>query len=96
MKPSEALRKHRQEVLEIIASHSVTNPRVFGSVIFGDDEESSDIDLLVDPGDKTTLFELAAIQRELETLLGVAVDLVTPKSMSEGIRVKVLAEAQIL
>ncbi|CAN5500298.1 nucleotidyltransferase [soil metagenome] len=96
MKPSEALRKHRNEVLEIIAAHSVTNPRVFGSVIYGDDIESSDIDLLVDPGDKTTLFELAAIQRELETLLEFEVDLVTPKSMSEGIRAKVLAEARTL
>ena len=32
MRPSEALERHRDEVLEILARYPVSNPRVFGSV----------------------------------------------------------------
>lgn len=49
MRPSEALAKHRDEVLAIIARHAVSNPRVFGSVARGEDEEGSDLDMLVHP-----------------------------------------------
>jgi len=46
MRPSEALAKHRDEVLAIIARYPVTNPRIFGSVARGDDVEGSDVDIL--------------------------------------------------
>jgi predicted nucleotidyltransferase len=44
----------------------------------GDDVEGSDLDLLVDPTEETSLFDLAGLALELERLLGVPVDLVTP------------------
>ena len=37
MRPSEALARNLDEVLEIIARYPVTNPRVFGSVARGED-----------------------------------------------------------
>lgn len=48
MRPSEALAKHRDKVLEIIARYPVSNPRIFGSVARGEDVEGFDVDLLVD------------------------------------------------
>jgi predicted nucleotidyltransferase len=48
---------------EIIAHHGVTRPRVFGGAAPGEDQEGSDLDLLIDPAPTTTRFTLAALQR---------------------------------
>ena len=94
MKPSVALKKHRDSVREITASHRVTNIRVFGSVLRGDDQEGSDLDLLVDPTMETTLFDIGAIRHELSTLLGVPVDVLTPEALPEKSRGEVIKEAE--
>jgi len=70
------------------------NPRVFGSVVRGDDTDGSDIDVLVDPLPGTTLFDLGGLQVELETLLGVPVDLLTPGDLPLKFRAQVLSEAR--
>lgn len=75
MRPSEALAKHRDEVLAILAKYPVSNPRVFGSVARGEDVEGSDLDLLVKPAPGTTYFDLARLAGELNILLGCEVDL---------------------
>jgi len=78
MRPSEALAKHRDEVLAIIAKYPVSNPRVFGSVARGEDTEGSDLDLMVEPvSGVTTLVDLGLLREELVTVLGKEVDLMT-------------------
>jgi Nucleotidyltransferase domain len=57
------------------------------------DTEESDLDLLVDPSPHTTLMTLAAIQLDAEHLLGVHVDVLTPNSIPQRIRDRVLLEA---
>lgn len=94
MRPSIALRENRQTVREIVLNHRVSSVRVFGSVLHGCDAEGSDLDLLVFPTDKTTLFDLARIKGGLEALLGVSVDVLTPNSLPEKFRDQVLTEAQ--
>jgi len=94
MKPSVALANHRQAIREIAERHRVRNVRVFGSVLNGTDTEDSDLDLLVDPTDKTTLFDIGAIKHELGLLLGMEVDVLTPKSLPDTFRERVIAEAQ--
>jgi len=93
MKPSEALVQHRAAIRQVVALHHARNARVFGSVMRGQDTESSDLDILVDPTSETTLMDVAAIQVELQRLLGVSVDVLTPKALPEKIRSIVLAEA---
>ncbi len=94
MKPSTSLELRRSAVREAAARHQTVNPRVFGSVVHGDDTDGSDIDLLVDPLPGTTLFDLGGLQVELEALLSVPVDLLTPGDLPIKFRAKVLAEAQ--
>ena len=94
MRPSLALQTHRDAIREIALSHRVKNVRVFGSVLHGDDTEDSDLDLLVDPTPETTLFDIAKIQFELKELLGVAVDVLTPKALPDKFREQVILEAQ--
>ena len=93
MKPSEALRTHRAQLREIVARHGAVRPRIFGSAVRGNDTDESDLDLLVDPTSQTTLLTLAAIQLEAERLLGVRVDVLTPKSLPKTFRDRVLLEA---
>jgi predicted nucleotidyltransferase len=79
MKPSLALASHRKDIRRIVEAHRACNARVFGSVIHGDDTESSDLDILIDPKPDTTLLDIGAIRHELLQLLGVPVDVLTPR-----------------
>jgi len=93
MKPSAALATHREAIRRVVESHRARNARVFGSVVHGNDTENSDLDILIDPTPETTLFDIGAIRHELLQLLGVPVDVVTPKALPEKFRATVLAEA---
>ena len=93
MKPSQALQNHRAEIRRIVLAHRAGNARVFGSVLHGEDTEESDLDILIDPTPETTLFDIGAIRHELLELLGVPVDVLTPKALPEKFRAAVLAEA---
>nr|WP_315594090.1 nucleotidyltransferase family protein [uncultured Cupriavidus sp.] len=93
MKPSLVLSDHREAIRRVVAAHRASNPRVFGSVVHGDDTEDSDLDLLIDPTPETTLLDIGAIRHELLKLLGVPVDVLTPRALPEKFRATVLAEA---
>lgn len=93
MKPSQALDLNRAAIRQVVASHRAQNARVFGSVIRGQDSDGSDLDLLIDTTPETTLMDVAAIQVELQTLLGVSVDVLTPKALPETFRNQVMSEA---
>ncbi len=93
MKPSTALNQYRDSIRSVVMSHRAANPRVFGSVVHGNDTEQSDLDILIDPSADTTLMDVANIQLDLERLLGVSVDVLTPKALPVKFRSIVLAEA---
>jgi len=94
MRPSQALDLHREQIREIALRHRVAGVSVFGSAIHGEDEEGSDLDLLVAPLPGTTLFDLGGLQEELEELMGLRVDVRTPKDLPPTFRAEVLAEAR--
>ncbi len=96
MRPSIALDLKRNAVREAANRFHTANPRVFGSVLHGDDRDGSDLDLLVDALPGTTLFDLGGLQVELEELLGVTVDLRTPGDLPPKFRDQVLAEARLI
>ena len=96
MRPSIALQTHRDAIREIALSHRVKNVRVFGSVLHGEDTEDSDLDLLVDPTPETTMMDIGAIRYELKELLGLAVDVLTPRALPDKFRDSVLQEAELL
>lgn len=94
MKPSEALEANRQAVRQAVQQFKTENPRLFGSALHGNDREDSDLDLLVDPLPGVTLFDLGGLQVELEELLGVPVNLLTPGDLPPKFRDAVLSEAK--
>ena len=93
MRPSALFDAHRDSVRRIVAAHRAFNPRVFGSVARGEDTEESDLDLLVDTSPNTSLFDLAAIELELEALLGCKVQVTAAGSLKGALRERVLADA---
>jgi len=93
MRPSQALHIHREEIRRIVESRRARNPRVFGSVVHGDDTEESDLDILVDPTPETSIFDIGEIRYQIRTLLGVPVDVLTPRALHVRLRDRVVSEA---
>ncbi|KAF0112390.1 MAG: putative DNA polymerase [Hyphomonadaceae bacterium] len=96
MRPSLSLKKHKAKIQEIIGASVASNPRIFGSVLRGDDVDGSDLDILVDVAPKTTLIDMARLQIDLENLTKVKVDVLTILDLPQSIRAEVLASARAL
>ena len=94
MKPSLALQENRAAIRTVVERHRACNARVFGSVLHGEDQEGSDLDILIDPTPETTMFDIGAIRHELLQLLGVKVDVLTPNALPDSFRSKIIAEAR--
>jgi len=93
MRPSEVLPQHREAIRRLVLQSGMANPRLFGSVVHGDDAEDSDLDILVDPSPETSLLDIAKLQAEIESAVGIKVDLLTPKFLPDSFRSAVLSEA---
>jgi hypothetical protein len=82
----------REQVMAIAARHHASRVRLFGSAARGEDRPDSDIDLLVDFDQNSSLFDLMRMSRELEELLGRAVDVVSAGGLKSRDRA-ILAES---
>jgi predicted nucleotidyltransferase len=65
----------------------------FGSALHGTDTGLGDVDLLADALPGATLFDLGGLPEELEELLAVPTDLLTPADIPSQVRDHVRAEA---
>ncbi len=92
----QSLRERREEILRIADKHGAHTVRIFGSVARGEEDEASDIDLLVDMEADRSLLDLGGLLMDLQDLLGCRVDVVTEKGLRERIRARVLKEAVAL
>ena len=93
MRPSEAIETYRNEIIQIVRRNSGQNVRVFGSTIRGEDTESSDLDLLIDPTATTSLFSIAKMELELSRLLEARVEIKTPNGLPKHFRQEVINQA---
>lgn len=87
------LRQHRRALLEAVDHAGASNLRVFGSVARGEDGPESDVDLLVDLPEQTSLFAVLALEGTLERILNVKVDLAPVTSLKPRVRAEALADA---
>jgi predicted nucleotidyltransferase len=90
------LRQHRKALLDAVGSAGGSNLRVFGSVARGEDTSDSDVDLLVDLPEDTSLFAVLALEGTLERILKVKVDLSPVGSLKPRVRAEALADALAL
>jgi len=89
----ESLRQHRREILDAAARHGVRDVRVFGSIARGDDDENSDVDLLVDVEPGRTLLDVIGFEQDLQQLLRRHVEVLTDGGLSPYLQQRILAEA---
>ncbi len=68
---------------------------LFGSVVRGDEKQTSDVDLLVEfeTDAQIGLFEFSRLQRMLSKMLGCEVDLATPDALHKALKGQIMEEA---
>jgi predicted nucleotidyltransferase len=93
--------KTLKEIKEILSSHKkeleekykVTEIKIFGSYVRNEQRKRSDVDILVDFYEVPDLLEFIEIERFLEDMLGVKVDLVPKPALRPELRDSILREA---
>ena len=84
---------HRAELLALARRRGVTGVRVFGSMSRGDDDDKSDVDLLVTLAPGTCALALGGLLLDAQELLGRRVDVLTEASLHPALRERVIADA---
>ena len=72
--------------------YKVKNVGVFGSYVRGDNNEESDVDILIEFHEPPTLLEFVALERYIGELTGMKVDLVMKTALKPGIGERILQE----
>ena len=96
MKPSFAIQSKRADILALAQKYHAQNLRVFGSVVKHEDNDESDLDLLVDTLPGTNLFHLGGLRVIIQQLLGLRVEVLTSQDLPLAFRDRVLAEARAI
>lgn len=79
LRPSIALRRNRDEVIETVRRRRASNVRVFGSIARDEDTPDSDIDLLVSFDPQASILDASGLLLDLEALLGARVDIMSDR-----------------
>jgi predicted nucleotidyltransferase len=87
------LRRHRLAIIGAAEKRGATNVRVFGSVARGEDNEDSDVDLLVDLADDVGIVGLIRLEREIAEILRRKVDVVPARCLKADVASVALAQA---
>ena len=96
MVTKEIVKEKRKEILRIAAKYGAHNIRIIGSVARGETAPNSDIDLLVqfDPG--RGLLDHAGLILELQSFLGIKVDVASERGLKPWVREHIVKEAVAL
>ena len=94
--PTEMLSKIRNILLQnkddIERTYRIKSLGVFGSLVRGEQMDSSDIDILVEFVDNPGLIDFISLENHLSELLGAKVDLVMKDSLKPAIGERILRE----
>lgn len=82
LSPREELQRQRGAIVKLLAQRGAHSPRLFGSVVRGDDNDGSDVDLLVEFADPRTpgeeLLAVLGLSEELSEILAIRVHVASP------------------
>jgi uncharacterized protein len=79
---------------ELSSKYKVKEIGVFGSFVRGEENENSDIDLLVEFDEKADLFDYMKLTYFLEEKLGHKVDIVSKKTVRRELRDNIFREVR--
>ena len=83
-------------LIEICRQNHVAKVSVFGSMARGEANERSDIDLVVEFSQRTSLLSFVALERKLSVALDRRVDLLTEASISPYLREYILKDCRVI
>ena len=83
-------------LVDVCRRNAVVSVGVFGSMARGESTQESDIDLLVEFGERRSLLDMARLERELSTAIGRKVDVLTRDAISQYLRENILGEVQTI
>lgn len=94
MQRDDVIKRLRDSEAQLRAS-GVLHAALFGSVARGEQNENSDIDILVelDPSRIVTMFDYASLKDEVQSLFPVSVDVVDRDALKPLLRPQALADA---
>ena len=84
------------KLIEICRENDAAMVGVFGSAARGEDTFASDIDLMVKFSRRKSLLDIVKLERELSTVLGKRVDLLTEAAISPYLRDRILSELKVI
>jgi uncharacterized protein len=84
------------KLIALCRQNDVQQIGVFGSVARGEDDEQSDIDLLVRFSRRVSLLKMVALERQLSNALGRKVDLLTEAAISPYLRERIKRDLQMI
>ena len=87
------IQQRRSEILRLAEKHGARNVRLFGSVVHGENDPTSDLDVLVQFDDDRSLVDHVALKQALEDLLGCRIDVVEDQALHRALRDRILSEA---
>ncbi|MEM1557477.1 MAG: nucleotidyltransferase family protein [Thermoproteota archaeon] len=90
------LEEVRREILPILKRYGIRRASIFGSFARGEDREDSDIDILVEFDEESSLLDLVGLKIELEEALGKKVDVLTYKSLHPLLKDRILREQRVI
>ena len=80
------LKKLIAKIRKVLKKYHIRKASLFGSYARGDQKKNSDIDLIIEPTSKMSLFDLTGISLEMEEEMGKKVDLLTYNSIHHRIK----------
>ena len=84
------------KLVSILKKHGAKKIEIFGSYARGEQEETSDLDVIVEFEKRKSLLELVGIEQELEDALGIKVDLLTRASISPYLIERIEKESKVV
>jgi hypothetical protein len=84
------------KIVEFLKARGATKVAVFGSYVRNEETPESDIDVMIDFKRPIGLFEFVKIERELEELIGVKIDLVMDGGISPLVEKYVMKDLMVL
>ena len=88
-----ALDKLKKQVAGILNKYPIAKAALFGSYARGEENKSSDIDILIETSKPISLFVILKIERELQQLTKRKIDIVEYSAIKPSIRKNVLSDA---
>jgi len=82
----------KRKILSILKRYNVKRAGIFGSIVRGEENEESDIDILVEIVGRMSLLDFAGLKLELEEALGQRVDLGEYSTIKPIIKEQILSE----